>query len=395
MVARRSSVFDKTRGDTSAFPYRLYGGATRPDAISGLDTGFYEALMQLYANAPPEVQRELGLTSGFRSREVQQALFDASDKSGKMVARPGHSKHEIGNAADLYGFGLGGDNSVSDATREWVHSNANKYGLNFPMDYEPWHIQMVKQVSDATGMSTEQASKVVASYTPEQRRNAIASIESQGSGDYAAVGPEADPAGHRARGRYQVMDYNLQPWAKQYLGMENLTPEQYMKDPALQDKLFDAVMGDYVKKYGEEGAAQAWFGGPGSVGKGGAGKDVLGTTGSDYVKKYMAALTGTPKAGHPPNPTVGTGGYVAPGANTTQVPGSEDKDKDKPDYADIASNLGALTGAGGKGVFKLPTMTTRPAAASQAQWVSPIMESPGRDQLALLMQRLNTNKLWG
>lgn len=121
--------------------YKLYGGATRADAISGLDPRFWGALEQMYAAAPPEVRAELGLNSAYRSIERQQQLWDASDKSGKMVAPPGKSKHNHGLAADLYGFGLSKGPKVSDATRAWVHSNAGQYGLYFPMDYEPWHIQ--------------------------------------------------------------------------------------------------------------------------------------------------------------------------------------------------------------------------------------------------------------
>ncbi len=122
------------------FPYGLHGGATRPDAISGFNPGFSAALQKLYANAPPEVQKELGLTSGYRSIQRQQELWDASDKTGHTVARPGHSKHNSGLAADLYGFGTGGGR-VSPETADWVHQNAGNYGLYFPMSYEPWHIQ--------------------------------------------------------------------------------------------------------------------------------------------------------------------------------------------------------------------------------------------------------------
>jgi len=126
----------------AAFPYQLYGGATRPDALNFNDP-FSQALVALYNGAPPAVQAELGLTSGFRSRAVQEALFAKSDRTGHSVARPGHSKHESGNAADLYGFGLkGGGPQVSEATRAWVHGNAGNYGLYFPMGHEPWHIQL-------------------------------------------------------------------------------------------------------------------------------------------------------------------------------------------------------------------------------------------------------------
>jgi hypothetical protein len=124
----------------ATLPYRLYGGATRPDALN-FAPEFSQALAALYANAPPEVQRELGLTSGYRDRATQERLFNASDRTGHSVARPGHSKHESGSAADLYGFGLSGGPSVSDATKAYVRDNAEQHGLYFPMDYEPWHIQ--------------------------------------------------------------------------------------------------------------------------------------------------------------------------------------------------------------------------------------------------------------
>lgn len=123
------------------FPYRLYGGAARPDAITGLDPRFSAALESLYAAAPAEVQSQLGLTSGYRSIERQRELWNASDKSGHMVAAPGHSRHNFGLAADLYGMGTGGG-KVSPDARDWVHQNAPQYGLAFPMAYEPWHIQL-------------------------------------------------------------------------------------------------------------------------------------------------------------------------------------------------------------------------------------------------------------
>ena len=125
-----------------AWPYKLYDGATRPDAISGLDRRFSEALIRLFNSAPPEVQRELALQSAYRSIERQQELWDKSDKTGKWVAPPGKSKHNFGTAADLYGFGLSGNNSVSQGTKDWVKANAGAQGLYFPMGHEPWHIQL-------------------------------------------------------------------------------------------------------------------------------------------------------------------------------------------------------------------------------------------------------------
>ena len=126
---------------------------------------------------------------------------------------------------------------------------------------------------------------------PEAYRNAIASIESAGSGDYSAVGPTNDKLG-RALGRYQIMEANIGPWSQEALGRA-VTPEEFLADPALQDAIFDAKFGQYVNQFGPEGAAQAWFAGPGGVGKTGR-KDVLGTTVGEYGQRFTSALGGTP-----------------------------------------------------------------------------------------------------
>ncbi len=110
------------------------GGATRPDSFTGMDQRFSSALDRMIAAAPPDVGKQLRVGSGYRSIERQRQLWEASDKSGKMVARPGGSQHNFGRAADLKY--LGGD------AKSWVHQNAGNYGLAFPMDYEPWHIEL-------------------------------------------------------------------------------------------------------------------------------------------------------------------------------------------------------------------------------------------------------------
>lgn len=115
---------------------------------------------------------------------------------------------------------------------------------------------------------------------------AIQSIES--GGNYSALGP-ITRTGDRAYGAYQVMGANIPSWTKQALG-QSLTPEQFLGNSAAQDSVFQKIFGGYVSKYGASGAAQAWFGGPGSVGSGGGAKDMLGTSGTAYVQKFNAAL---------------------------------------------------------------------------------------------------------
>lgn len=116
-------------------------------------------------------------------------------------------------------------------------------------------------------------------------RDAIASIES--GGRYNAMGPRTR-TGDRAYGKYQMMGNNIPAWTKAALG-QSLSPDEFLRDPKAQDATFDHIFGGYVDKYGEENAAQAWFGGPGSIGKGGR-KDQLGTSVNSYGKRFMSAL---------------------------------------------------------------------------------------------------------
>lgn len=115
---------------------------------------------------------------------------------------------------------------------------------------------------------------------------AIQSIES--GGNYKALGPLTS-SGDRAYGAYQIMGANVPSWTKQVLG-QSLTPQQFLGNSAAQDAVFEKIFGGYVSKYGASGAAQAWFGGPGSVGSGGTATDILGTSGTAYVQKFNAAL---------------------------------------------------------------------------------------------------------
>lgn len=117
------------------------GGATRPDSFSGMSADFNEALGNLFRYAPPEVAAALNVSSGYRSNERQAQLWDAAlakygsaDEARKWVAPPGNSQHNHGNAADL--------KFMSPEARQWVHANAGKYGLAFPLSNEDWHIEL-------------------------------------------------------------------------------------------------------------------------------------------------------------------------------------------------------------------------------------------------------------
>ena len=85
--------------------------------------------------------KPITITSGVRSKEEQQKLYDdwISGKSKFPAAKPGNSKHEGGNAVDI---------SLADADALASGGYLKAAGLGRPVDGDPVHIQ---QVSAANG----------------------------------------------------------------------------------------------------------------------------------------------------------------------------------------------------------------------------------------------------
>lgn len=74
--------------------------------------------------------------SGYRSIAEQQVLYDRYRRGVKgqaPAAKPGRSNHNFGLAGDL--------KFANPGARNWAHANAARFGLRFPMSYEPWHIE--------------------------------------------------------------------------------------------------------------------------------------------------------------------------------------------------------------------------------------------------------------
>jgi hypothetical protein len=115
---------------------------------------------------------------------------------------------------------------------------------------------------------------------------AIKSIES--GGKYDIVGP-THPKYGRALGAYQVMEANLPEWSKAALGRE-VSANEFLANPKVQDAVFQDRFGGYVQKYGNpQDAASAWFTGR-PLAQGANARDALGTTGQSYVDKFTGAL---------------------------------------------------------------------------------------------------------
>lgn len=149
----------------------LVGGAAgRPDSISGLNPQFASSIANMFTNAPPDIQNQLHITSAYRSPTTQAGILAGSlakrvgpqavaqwndyvKQNGgdvvaagqaarpwlrslgitKWVAPPGGSNHQKGEAVDL--------TYLTPAATQWAHENAPKYGLNFPLSNEDWHIE--------------------------------------------------------------------------------------------------------------------------------------------------------------------------------------------------------------------------------------------------------------
>lgn len=105
--------------------------------VANLQADFAAALARMLGDAPGAVT----INSGYRSVERQAQLWEEAlakygdpEVADDWVARPGTSNHNFGAAVDLA--------YADDATKAWVHENAARYGLAFPMAHEPWHIEM-------------------------------------------------------------------------------------------------------------------------------------------------------------------------------------------------------------------------------------------------------------
>ena len=98
----------------------------------------------------------LNIISGFRSYETQETLYnryaarDGKELADTYSARPGHSEHQTGLAADINSV----DQSFEDTEEGiWLNNNCYKYGfiIRYPKGkeditgyiFEPWHIRYV------------------------------------------------------------------------------------------------------------------------------------------------------------------------------------------------------------------------------------------------------------
>ena len=120
--------------------------------INGMQDTLAERLTRLISEAPQDIRDGLKINSGYRSVERQAeiykqavAKYGSEQEARKWAAPPGRSNHNHGFAADL-GY-------ANPAVTKYVHDNAARYGLAFPMAHEPWHIETAEARSGVKPVS--------------------------------------------------------------------------------------------------------------------------------------------------------------------------------------------------------------------------------------------------
>ena len=121
----------------------------------GLTNEFNDAFNQM-KNAASNDGLNIYVVSGFRSYNTQNTLYnnyvsrDGRDAADTYSARPGHSEHQSGLAADI---NMVDDSFEYTAEGKWLNDNAYKYGfiLRYPKGktsetgyiFESWHYRYV------------------------------------------------------------------------------------------------------------------------------------------------------------------------------------------------------------------------------------------------------------
>lgn len=135
------------QGDAKAHLKTVLQKGKSASHIDGLSGPMADRLASMFDSAPDNVKAGLDILSGARSVEHQEKLWNAAlkkygsvAKARKWVAPPGRSRHNHGNASDL-GWNGKGFSHAPPEVKKWVHANAEKFGLSFPLGHEPWHIE--------------------------------------------------------------------------------------------------------------------------------------------------------------------------------------------------------------------------------------------------------------
>jgi uncharacterized protein YjbJ (UPF0337 family) len=220
---------------------------------------------------------------------------------------------------------------------------------------------------------------------------------------YSATGITIPKTGDRAYGKYQVMGANVGPWTKEVLGTE-MSPQEFLANPDAQEQVFKGKFGQYVQKYGPDGAARAWFAGEGGMNNPNA-TDPLGTTVASYASGFNRRL-GQPPAQQAISNAMGTapdGTPIAPAASKIFGQPPAQASTDTPDSSDDAdtAKLNALIAKRNQLIGIMPQAkgtkyeTMIPAAVQSLNDQITAARKPDTDPVSMVNQRTKALKQLG
>lgn len=118
----------------------------------------YENFVEL-VKAAKEKDYNIIASSSFRDFDSQEKIYlkeettSGKEEADKLVARPGHSEHQLGLAVDIDLYKKEYDKLEDTEEYKWLLDNAHKYGfiLRYPKEkenitgygFEPWHYRYV------------------------------------------------------------------------------------------------------------------------------------------------------------------------------------------------------------------------------------------------------------
>lgn len=284
--AKRENTIDVLTEYDEGIPYLLAGYATKP-ALRGSPnlTDIALGTMGYFAHPAAAAGALYGMSP--RLGSMTQTALGTLDKYGSALT----SKPIVYTAEKL----RPGEEAQASAEASNAQPNAEPESASSSTGRPSWMDNLIS--TPTVGAETPGAiGRPIGSSEPynynsatiDQAKNAIANVESRGSGGYNAVGPNVG-GGNVALGKYQVMASNVPQWTKKYLGYE-ITPQQFLNDAKAQELVFEGAFGDALKRYGNMKDAVSWWHSGKPLSKAQNKKDVLGTTTPDYVKRVISGM---------------------------------------------------------------------------------------------------------
>lgn len=210
-------------------PREALAGYQRGGLVTGDVAGLNQAFLGQLRRWAASQGETYHITSGFRTRAEQAALFAA--KPG-LAAPPGRSRHESGLA--------------SDGPR-WGGRNPGAHGLRYPMSYEPWHVEPQNAAEmrggpGAPGMMPGLAVQIpkppgyphmgIARSAPEASR--IVHERTQAFADANAFAPARDTGPATASGPVKELAQEMaanRGWGSQWAALDRLVQKESSWNP--------------------------------------------------------------------------------------------------------------------------------------------------------------------